>query len=89
MSTIDDEWNQYLLHDDFDNNTVESIDENVTETIDVPKCDDLYISTKTKVLFLNQEVDIKTVFWDIPIISYSEPREGVIKKQMKTVPNKT
>ena len=36
-------------------------------------------------LFLNQEVDIKTVFWNIPIIPYSEPKEGVIKKQMKIV----
>ena len=44
-----------------------------------------YISTKTKVLFLNQEVDIKTVFWNIPIIPYSEPRGRVIKKQMKIV----
>jgi len=51
----------------------------------VPKCDELYISTKTKVLFLNQSVDIQTVFWNIPVIEYWRPIMGVVKKQMKFV----
>jgi hypothetical protein len=51
----------------------------------MPKCDDLYISTKTKVLFLNQLVDIQSVFWNIPIIEYWRPLCGVVKKQMKFV----
>jgi hypothetical protein len=50
-----------------------------------PLCDDLYISTKTKVLFLNQKIDIHKVFWEIPIIQYWEAKPGVIKKQMKVV----
>lgn len=50
-----------------------------------PKCEDLYISTKTKVLFLNREIDIHRIFWEIPIIEYWRPTEGVIKKQMKIV----
>jgi hypothetical protein len=48
-------------------------------------CEDLYISTKTKVLFLNQEIDIQKIFWNIPIIEYWKPQEGVVKKQMKIV----
>jgi len=52
---------------------------------DIPVCDDLYISTKTKVLFLNQEIDIHTVFWKIPVIDYGTAADGVIKKQMKIV----
>jgi hypothetical protein len=51
----------------------------------VPKCDELYISTKTKVLFLNQPIDIREVFWNIPIIEYWRPIMGVVKKQMKFV----
>jgi len=51
----------------------------------VPVCDELYISTKTKVLFLNQEVDIQNVFWKIPVIEYGQAQDGVIKKQMKIV----
>jgi hypothetical protein len=52
---------------------------------EAPKCDELYISTKTKVLFLNQSIDIQTVFWNIPIIEYWRPMMGVVKKQMKFV----
>ena len=52
---------------------------------EMPICEDLYISTKTKVLFLNQEMDIHTIFWKIPIIEYGTAKEGIIKKQMKIV----
>jgi len=52
---------------------------------EVPKCDELYISTKTKVLFLNQPIDIQTIFWNIPVIEYWRPIMGVVKKQMKFV----
>jgi hypothetical protein len=52
---------------------------------DVPVCDELYISTKTKVLFLNQEIDIQNIFWKIPIVEYWKPIQGVVKKQMKIV----
>ena len=50
-----------------------------------PECDELNISTKTKALFLNQEVDIHDVFWAIPVIEYWKPTCGVVKKQMKIV----
>jgi hypothetical protein len=52
---------------------------------DIPICDELYISTKTKVLFLNQGIDIQNIFWEIPIIEYASATNGVIKKQMKIV----
>lgn len=51
----------------------------------VPAENELYISTKTKVLFLNQEVDIKRVFWEIPVEEYWKPVNCVVKKQMKIV----
>lgn len=50
-----------------------------------PICDELYISTKTKVLFFNTPIDIHTIFWEIPIIEYWRPKEGIIKKQIKIV----
>ena len=54
---------------------------------DIPICDELYISTKTKVLFLNQPIDIYNIFWNIPIVEYGTPQEGIVKKQMKIVSN--
>jgi len=90
MTDIDDEWNSYLTKQILPNhvNPVDNISEKVTSEIDsksIPVCDDLYISTKTKVLFLNQEIDIDRIFWEIPIVEYWQPIEGVIKKQMKIV----
>jgi hypothetical protein len=80
---LDNEW------DDFINNR-ESVESGIlAPEFDsggiAPLCDDLYISTKTKVLFLNQKIDIHKVFWEIPIIQYWEAKPGVIKKQMKVV----
>lgn len=63
------------------------IDPPIISTNIDPVCDELYISTKTKVLFLNQAIDIHTIFWKIPIIEYGVPQEGVVKKQMKIVSN--
>jgi hypothetical protein len=62
-------------------NTIES-DDDAGET---PVCEELYVSTKTKVLYFNQEIDIQNVFWDIPITEYWRPMDGVVKKQMKIV----
>ena len=50
---------------------------------DPPKATDIYISTKTKISYLNQGISLSEVFWIIPITPYHEPREGVVKKQMK------
>lgn len=49
----------------------------------IPKCSPLNISTKTKISYLNYPIDLKTVFWSIPLIKYHEAQVGVIKKQMK------
>jgi hypothetical protein len=61
------------------------VDVDDDDDVIVPECDALNISTKTKALFLNQEVDIQRVFWDIPVIPYWRPDWGVVKKQMKIV----
>lgn len=50
-----------------------------------PKCEELLISTKTKVLFLKEGVDIEHMFWNLPTIEYWEPRTGVIKKTIKLI----
>ena len=53
----------------------------VTESLPDEICEELYISTKTKVVFLNQEIDINRIFWNIPILDYWQPKDGVVKKQ--------
>ena len=49
----------------------------------VPKCSDIYISTKTKISYLNTNINLNEIFWQIPVIDYENPSEGVIKKQIK------
>jgi hypothetical protein len=49
----------------------------------VPKSSEIYISTKTKIAYLNNPIDLKEMFWIIPVLKYMEPKNGVIKKQMK------
>jgi TATA-box binding protein (TBP) (component of TFIID and TFIIIB) len=55
----------------------------ITEPQIAPKCSELYISTKTKISYLSQCIDINNVFWEIPVNDYHVPIEGIIKKQMK------
>lgn len=99
MESIDDDWESFLQDDygdDMDNDVqINNINnENINETNDeklhltdvtnIPKGSDLYISTKTKISYLNkQNIDIKKIFWDIPILDYTTPKNGIIKKQIK------
>jgi TATA-box binding protein (TBP) (component of TFIID and TFIIIB) len=52
-------------------------------TSEAPTPTNIYISTKTKIAYLNMEIDLKQLFWHIPVIPYAQPTKGVIKKQMK------
>jgi len=96
METIDDEWESFLQNDGdeltpepkpIDDNNISEKNISNSQSNDVnsiPKCSPIYISTKTKISYLNKnEIDIKKVFWDIPILDYSSPEDGIIKKQIK------
>jgi len=82
FTTLSSQSNNKQEDSGYNNVNTNSVDE---ITGDVPECDDLYISTTTKVLFLNQHIDIQTIFWEIPVIDYWKPEEGVLKKQIKIV----
>jgi hypothetical protein len=50
---------------------------------EAPKASNFYISTKTKIAYLNTHIDLKNTFWKVPVIPYAKPCNGVVKKQMK------
>jgi hypothetical protein len=97
--TIDDEWENFLSpnYDDDDgafengeslssSNAVGADNDEIVSEMNLlgaPKASDIYISTKSKIAYLNSEIDLKSVFWNVPVISYATPTNGVIKKQMK------
>lgn len=55
------------------------------ERVSCPPFEELVISTKTKCLYLNTPVSIYDVFWNVPVLHYWEPKEGIIKKQTKII----
>jgi hypothetical protein len=91
--TIDDEWENFLSPDyecddvDGENEVSSNIDEEIVSEmgllIDPPKASEIYISTKSKIAYLNNEINLREVFWKVPVIPYAAPQNGVIKKQMK------
>lgn len=56
---------------------------NADGTPNIPIATDIYISTKSKIAYLNQALDLPTIFWKVPVIQYAQPINGVIKKQIK------
>jgi hypothetical protein len=97
--SIDKEWANFIssnydddISDDMsDDENIESgihaeyVSANLSMEInsETPKASSIYISTKTKIAYLNMPIDLKGVFWAIPVIPYARPSNGVIKKQMK------
>jgi len=91
-SDINKEWENFMSskHEDDEDEIQEEMEDfafqqekescNINEA---PTATNIYVSTKTKISYLNQEVNLKEIFWGIPVISYSEPKTGVIKKQIK------
>ena len=92
---VDDEWEKFISPDyndvssgeddeeDYTNKRQNSVDFEMTKDLVSPKANNIYISTKSKIAYLNSEVDLKTIFWKVPVIPYATPTNGVIKKQMK------
>ena len=92
---LDDEWKHFLINSNLDYEKSDNIKNNIDNTKDFsinerstcicepPKPSSLYISTKTKIVYLNIPIDIYNVFWKIKVNDYDIQGEGIIKKQIK------
>jgi len=81
QTSVDTEWAKFCEDEEGfipENNVI--VDNKNTE---IPKCSDIYISTKTKIAYLNSKIPLQEVFWQVPVIKYYMAEEGVIKKQIK------
>ena len=82
MINCDDEW-EHFCNNTFDEKA-DIISRDVKDTNTIPKATELYISTKTKIGYLNiNNINLADVFENIPIIPYANQCEGIIKKQIK------
>lgn len=81
--SLDEEWSNFLDNSE-DLNISKSESRYYNDSSLIPKCSDIYISTKTKIIYLNKELlDIYSIFWKINIEDYDKQVEGIIKKQIK------
>ncbi len=80
-NSLDDEWLNFMNDTNISNDTLYDNDDE--DVVHIPKSDELYISTQTKIAFLNREIDIYNIFWLLPIIEYYTPKIGIIKKSIK------
>ena len=85
MQSVDTAWESFLESGQNGNKNLKLPSNHKQSIIDklIPKCSDIYISTQTKIAYLNQKIDLTKVFWALPVIQYHETKEGIIKKQMK------
>jgi len=74
---IDDEWESFMC--DTKQESINTFDSKLTEA---PIASEIYISTKSMIAYLNKEIDLK-IFWNLPVIPYSQATNGIIKKQIK------
>lgn len=85
---LDLEWEQFLcdgINHNVPDNTHVKMGTVDGETPTIPIASDLYISTKSKIAYLNADIDLKDIFWKINVIPYNTRENGVVKKQMKYI----
>tara|TARA_E500000178_G_scaffold339974_1_gene382134 strand:- start:1032 stop:2057 length:1026 start_codon:yes stop_codon:yes gene_type:complete len=78
LKSIDDEWKMFM-----ENGSCNAMKETVKDISDIPKCSSIYVSTKTKIVYLNKEIDLNNLFWKLEIMPYNVYENGIIKKQIK------
>jgi|UniRef100_A0A6C0IL18 hypothetical protein len=92
---IDAEWEHFMSGGDISTSSVNnesSRGDELTQSndnkgnpthIDAPTPSNIYISTKSKIAYLNKPVDLLSVFWKLNVILYTNQQNGIVKKQMK------
>jgi TATA-box binding protein (TBP) (component of TFIID and TFIIIB) len=82
FDNLDDEYSKFLKIENEDEILSSNIKQELISS-EAPKASNIYISTKTKISYLNKLIDLKKIFWLIDVIPYAKPSNGVVKKQMK------
>ena len=84
MTDLDAEWKAFqnqLSNNNQSNYIAATIKEEVE--LDIPKCSDIYISTQTKIAYLNSAIKLYDVFWNLEVLDYYKQQDGIIKKSIK------
>lgn len=80
---VDNDWD--MFNNDMEN-IIDSIHEEKDENkLEIDKCSELYISTRTVIAYIKTEglINLQELFWKLPVINYNCHEIGIIKKQIK------
>ena len=78
---INSAWSTFCEDGDIDDNYL--IESKELSDENIPKATDIYISTKTKIAYLNKSINLDEIFWNVKVLPYHKMQQGVVKKQMK------
>ena len=78
---INSAWSTFCEEGDIDDNYL--IESKELSDENIPKATDIYISTKTKIAYLNKSINLDEIFWNVKVLPYHKMQQGVVKKQMK------
>jgi len=81
---MDDAWDKFINFGITENNIEEPIiSREILNSNEIPDSTPIFISTKTKIIYLNVSIDLKELFWKLPMINYDNLDEGIIKKEIR------
>jgi TATA-box binding protein (TBP) (component of TFIID and TFIIIB) len=82
MNDLEQEWMNFTEYNENVDDLNETSKTRPKSSI-IPECSDIYISTKTKICYLNSPIDIFKLYWQLPMLNYHVQSEGIIKKTVK------
>ena len=77
--SLDEEWLNFQ-NTDLKEAIFDEEESKEKEKKNIPKCSNIYISTQTKIGYLNSKIKLYELFWKLPVQKYFEAKEGIIKK---------
>jgi TATA-box binding protein (TBP) (component of TFIID and TFIIIB) len=84
FESMDDAWDKFINFGITENTTDEvELKREPVDSNEIPESSPIFISTKTKIIYLNVGIDLKHLFWNLPMINYDSLEEGIIKKEIR------
>ena len=80
LTELDKEWLSFTKNKAIDKKSSRKI---ISEDDIKKNMTDIYISTKTKIAYLNTNIPLHDIFWKLPVLDYSIPNNGILKKSIK------
>lgn len=82
--SMDEAWDKFINFGITEDNIEEPIiSRDTLNSNEIPDSTPIFISTKTKIIYLNVSIDLKDLFWKLPMINYDTLDEGIIKKEFR------